>query len=94
VAPSGLHHGSRRPAESRTYYDNRLRSASPSAELELARHERVPHAYNDLTLTEIAADHVYVPFKTVSSRAQRLRRQLGVRTRAETVAPTRERGTR
>jgi LuxR family transcriptional regulator, maltose regulon positive regulatory protein len=47
---------------------------------------------SDLTLKQIAADHLYVSINTVTSHAQRLYRRLGVRTRTEAVAAARERG--
>jgi ATP/maltotriose-dependent transcriptional regulator MalT len=47
---------------------------------------------SDLTLKQIAAEHLYVSIHTVTSHAQRLYRRLGVRTRAEAVAAARERG--
>jgi hypothetical protein len=83
----GVRHG-------RTYYEERRLSAltfALRAQLALARRDR-DRAYRDLTLGEVAADHLYVSFNSVSSHAHRLYRRLGVRTRAETVAATRERG--
>jgi LuxR family maltose regulon positive regulatory protein len=46
----------------------------------------------DLTLREIASEHLYVSFNTVRSHAQRLYRRLGVRTRAEAITVARGRG--
>jgi DNA-binding CsgD family transcriptional regulator len=46
----------------------------------------------DLTLKQIATEHLYVSIHTVTSHAQRLYRRLGVRNRAEAVAAARERG--
>jgi hypothetical protein len=86
IASNGLHHGSRTPAESRTYYDEPSRTGARPARPR-------PGAYSDLTLRDVAADHLYVSLNTVSAHAWRLYRRLGVRTRAETVAATRERGT-
>jgi LuxR family transcriptional regulator, maltose regulon positive regulatory protein len=47
---------------------------------------------SDLTLREIASEHLYVSIHTVTSHARRLYRRLGARTRAEAVAAARERG--
>jgi LuxR family maltose regulon positive regulatory protein len=47
---------------------------------------------SDLTLREIASDHLYVSINTVTSHAQRLYRRLGVRTRTQAVAAARQRG--
>ena len=47
---------------------------------------------SDLTLREIASEHLYVSIHTVTSHARRLYRRLGVKTRDEAVAAARERG--
>ena len=47
---------------------------------------------SDITLKQIASEHLFVSIHTVTSHAQRLYRRLGVRNRAEAVAAARERG--
>jgi LuxR family maltose regulon positive regulatory protein len=68
--------------------DDALLGSRPTpAELRLL--ELLP---SDLTLKQIASEHLYVSIHTVTSHARRLYRRLGVRTRAEAVAAARERG--
>jgi DNA-binding NarL/FixJ family response regulator len=68
--------------------DDALLGSKPTpAELRLL--ELLP---TDLTLKEIASQHLYVSIHTVTSHARRLYRRLGARTREEAVVAARERG--